>query len=251
MDIILNKTPKNKKKIHIMVDCQSAIITASSSEIPNNFSTLTQDIRRKAKLLNVPVKLYWIAGHAKVKGNDKADAKAKEGAEAAKNCNLYTAKYISLSEAKNRVKLNAVKRWNQKWNRQNSKCLKQTITLGKYRSKHKRKTEVTVNRLILDHNKLKGNLHKIMPIAYPSPLCACGKEETVHHLLLDCPLYETERMLMINRIEIGFIKHKIHHAFRRINTRTLLGLNPDLKPEMQNTISSAIDDFLTSSKIEV
>ena len=33
MDIILNKTPKNKKKIHIMVDCQSAIITASLSEI--------------------------------------------------------------------------------------------------------------------------------------------------------------------------------------------------------------------------
>ena len=197
------------------------------------------------------MKLYWIAGHAKVKGNDKADAKAKEGAEAAKNGNLNAAKFISLSEAKNRVKLNAVKRWNQKWKRQNSKCLKQTITIGKYRSKHKRKTEVTVNRLILDHNKLKGNLHKIMPIAYPSPLCACGKEETVHHLLLECPLYETERMLMINQIEIGFIKHKTRHASRRINTETLLGLNPDLKSEMQNIISSSIDDFLTSSKIQV
>jgi len=56
---------------------------------------------------------------------------------------------------------------------------------------------------------------------------------------------------MINTIEIGFIKNKTPFANRRINTETLLGLNPILKPEMQHTISRAIDDFITSSMIEL
>ena len=236
-----------------MVDCQSAIITAASNEIPKNFSMLSQDIRRKAKHLNVPIKLYWIAGHAKVKGNEKADQKAKEGANMAKtDTQNNKSKYISLSEAKNRIKLNAIRRWNQKWQRQHSKSLKQTITVGNYKSKHQRKTEVTVNRMILDHNKLKANLHKIMPKAYTSPLCTCGQqEETVNHVLLNCPLYEKERMEMINTIEVGFIKNKTHQSNRRINTETLLGLNPRQKPEMQQTISNALDVFLTSSQIEI
>ena len=127
--------PIIKNKVHIMVDCQSAIITAASNEIPKNFSILSQDIRRKAKHLNVPIKLYWIAGHAKVKGNEKADQKAKEGANMAKtDTQNNKSKYISLSEAKNRIKLNAIRRWNQKWQRQHSKSLKQTITVGSYKS---------------------------------------------------------------------------------------------------------------------
>ena len=253
LDTIISKRPINKNKVHIMVDCQSAIITAASNEIPKNFSTLSQDIRRKAKHLNVPIKLYWIAGHAKVKGNEKADQKAKEGANLSKIDNQNNkSKYISLSEAKNRIKMKAIRRWNQKWQRQHSKSLKQTITVGNYKSKHQRKTEVTVNRMILDHNKLKANLHKIMPKAYTSPLCTCGQqEETVNHVLLNCPLYEKDRMEMINTIEVGFIKNKTHQSNRRINTETLLGLNPRLKPEMQQTISKAIDVFLTSTKIEI
>ena len=106
--------------------------------------------------------------------------------------------------------------------------------------------------MILDHNKLKANLHKIMPKAYTSPLCTCGQqEETVNHVLLNCPLYEKERMEMINTIEVGFIKNKTHQSNRRINTETLLGLNPRQKPEMQQTISNALDVFLTSSQIEI
>ena len=113
----------------------------------------------------------------------------------------------------------------------------------------KGKTEVTVNIIILDHSKLKANLHKIMSKA---ALCTCGQqEETVNHVLINCPMYEKEKMEMINTIEVGFIKHKTHQSNRRINTETLLGLNPRQKPEMQQTISNALDVFLTSSQIEI
>ena len=130
--------------------------------------------------------------------------------------------------------------------------ISQTVSIGNYRSRYHRKTEVIVNRLILDHNKLKGNLHKIMPKFYPSPLCACGtEEETANHILLNCSLHTVDRIKMIHQIEIGFIKTDTPLDYRKIDTTTILGLNAHLKPEIQNIISQAVDRYISVAKFDI
>ncbi len=82
-----------------------------------------------------------------------------------------------------------------------------------------------------------------------TPTCPCGlEEETVPHLLLNCPLTTgTEaRDAMVTKIETGYIKRTTEPHLRSITTNTLLGANYAIKPQMKSVIDYALIDFVKS-----
>ena len=237
--------------LHILSDCQSALKIATSNDISSNFCLLSKNIKENAARINGNIRMIWIAGHASIEGNEKADVLAKEGAASAPgNRDLFVTQ-ISSSEAKTRLNANAVKRWKDRWRRQNTgHCLVQDIDSNRrIRHTYSREVECKVYRMALQHTRLEENMHKMYPAAHPTPACECRQGTgTVDHYLQHCSLYVEQREEMINTIEHEFRRQNTDPNDYDTSTRSLLGLNKAFNPTLQSTIASALSRFLTKTK---
>ena len=236
--------------LHILSDCQSALQVAAADELPPNFTYLAHSIKQHAAKINGEIKLTWIAGHADIPGNEAADKQAKLGAtQAAQELSECDA-IISMSEAKSRIKTNAVLKWKLRWARQQvTNSYLQTInTRRDLTSLYSREVETTVYRLILGHNKLEENMHKIYPQAQPSPACVCneGTGDT-EHFMAECKLFSAQRETMLNAIEESFHKHEVPADKQSLSTFTLLGLDHTLPKLVQKDIAKALTTFIKTT----
>ena len=92
-------------------------------------------------------------------------------------------------------------------------------------------------------------MNQMYPEANPSPSCECQSDTgTVEHFLQSCPTHNNARTTMMNNIESGFRKLELDPAHTSTNSKTLLGLNEDLPPEMQAIIASSLSTFLKTTK---
>ena len=190
--------------LSILSDCQSALKTATNDEISLNFSSLSQNIKKNAAKIKGTIKLIWIAGHADIDSNEKADALAKQGAAAAPKCKDLGFDNLSCSEAKTRLRSNAIKKWKCRWLRQNtgSTMVEQINPKRKLKQVYSREVEVKVHRMILQHTKLEEHMHQMYPEANPTPFCECYSDTgTVDHFLQSCPTHCIARSTMLNTIE--------------------------------------------------
>ena len=238
--------------VHIFSDCQSAIRTAAADDIPRNFSALSQNIKSNAAKLGGNVKLTWVAGHANIGGNESADALAKEGAiKATTDPDIRSMTMVSCSEAKSRLKCNAVKKWKTRWKRQNTGRSYQEIIdpHRKLKRIHCRNIETKIHRLILQQTNLEEDKHKMYPEAYPTPACECGKDTgNVEHYLLHCSVYDTQRSEMVETIHAGYQKLNTDPNEQVYDVQTILGLNTSLDTEMLNIIANALSKYIASTK---
>ena len=236
--------------LHILSDCQSALHTAMAPDIPANFSALSQSIKKHAQEIQGTINLIWVAGHADIAGNECADRLAKEAATKAANDDDLPIDTISHSEAKARIKLNAIKMWKTRWARQNNgKSFQQELD-PKRRIKHfhPQKTESKIYRLILQHNNLEENLHKMYPDKYPTPSCVCntGIGDT-EHFIQRCPIFAKEREAMHDAIYGAYHANNIDPTLRVTDTHTILGLNKSTPATIIPVIANALGSFIRSS----
>ena len=238
--------------IHIFSDCQSAIKTAAADEIPNNFPSLSQRIKVNAAKLTGQIKLTWVAGHANIGGNEAADKLAKVGATKAPDDDDAKENYsVSSSEAKSRLRCNAVKKWRTRWNRQNTGRSFQQVIDPKRKMKriYCRNVETKVYRLILQNTNLEEDKHRMLPLAQPTPACECGVEAgDVQHFLLRCTKFDSQREEMVDVIHAGYQKTHTEPSEQLYDVPTILGLNTRLDTEMQDIIANALSRYITSSK---
>ena len=73
-----------------------------------------------ARLLgSISIELIWIPGHADLKPNELADLAAKDAArQAAQWDNAQDNSTLSLSEVKKEIRLNSIRAWQRRWDRQ-------------------------------------------------------------------------------------------------------------------------------------
>ena len=137
--------------MHILSDCQSALQVAAADELPSNFTYLAHSIKQHAAKIKGTIKLTWIAGHADIPGNEAADKQAKLGATQAEQELSECDMTISMSEAKSRIKSNAVLKWKLRWARQQvtNTYLQSINTRRDLTSLYSREVETKVYRLIL------------------------------------------------------------------------------------------------------
>ena len=113
----------NVKTIHILSDCQSAILSSSNSKIADGYQEDINEINKAAKIFfdkGIKTLISWIGGHNDVEGNNIADNAARNGA-------LSTAdipdEKITLKTAKKIIIDSAMEHWQK-----NGLILKQAVT---------------------------------------------------------------------------------------------------------------------------
>ncbi len=159
------------------------------------FSALVEDIHRAidtlTHLTQQTVTLHWVPGHKDIPGNEKADSLAKQGVK------LPAATYpLPIHIARRQVNTAALKEWITRWKNSNKARI-----YAKYR--HKPVKKDAINRLLRHHQVLITKLRlRNFPTAQwkhkldrnHSPLCACGRTETVAHILIYCNLTNPDRL---------------------------------------------------------
>ena len=163
-------------KTVILTDSKAAL-QALSSDSPD-----TDTLKLQQDLISIPttctVVLQWIPAHCGIAGNEIADNLAKTGSKKPQPTSSTTYR-----EAKTLLK-----------NKQKTKWKK---SIGNYNPKQdpinhlQRSDQTTIFRLRTGHCGLRAHLKRLGVVA--SALCDCGSEQTVQHILQDCPLLDTQR----------------------------------------------------------
>ncbi len=245
--------PRHISEFVILSDCKSAIQTACSNTPQDSHIQLTTEILSKARGLSekgIHTIIKWVPGHAGIHGNELADQAAKMGALEAKSLQTDHPDEPLTTAAAKRAISNGIKyRWQSQWNKcQKAHALhefhKQIPTSG-YKSITDRSTEKRLFRLKSGFTHLNSELYKY---GYSdSPLCSCGlEEETIPHLLLNCPHYLQARDSMVATIETGYVRTNTEPHQRCIDTKVLLGTRDGIKPKMKSIIDQALVDFVKS-----
>ena len=251
---VLNESVHNKP-VHILVDCQSALDTASSTNMAKNHAELQRNIKKKHNGLLAKVKsvdISWVGGHINLLGNDLADTAAKEAANSSSR-NPHLCKYNMLSpdETSTIIKSGLLHAWKSRCKTLDSETyLLPAPSLSQCKSAVSREGEVKLNRIKLQHHKLNDHMNKIMPHAYISAECGCGTDrQTVEHVLLHCSLLNDHRDNLICSIERSFRDNNLHIFRRSLSIDTLL--KPNYTDQINKDINTAVAAFLVATDLDI
>ncbi len=253
LDILNNSI--YSKPVHILIDCQSALETATSTNMSKNHAALQRKIKHKNSHLLKQVKqldISWIGGHIDLLGNDLADRAAKDAALLASKY-PHLCKYMTLSpkEASTIIKSGVLHTWIKRCKTLHSDShLLPAPSLSQCISLVPRNAEVKLNRIKLQHHKLRDHMHKIMPHAYTTAECSCGEDrQTVEHVLLHCRQHTVHRDTLIGKIELSFRKNSVHIFHRKFNLDTLL--IPKYSVQINKDIHAAVASFLIATELDI
>ena len=124
----------------------------------------------------------WIPGHMGIQGNDKADSLAK----AAINIPPDKTSKLPYTDLKHKIKQIITKRWQQLWDENAQKKLRQIEPLLKERKREASNTRREKNilpRLRIGHTRL---THDFILKEEPPPKCPCRNHYTIRHILIEC-----------------------------------------------------------------
>ena len=248
--------------ISILIDNKAAIqsgaspSTSAGGYLIDQFIRMVNAIRKTGKEndQDIQMAVRWIPGHAGIPGNEKADEEAKRAAEGEEQSSpsRHLPRYLRKNPLPHSV--SALKQWHQeelktRWKAQWEKSpryakakvidpsmpslnfLKLADSLPKYQTS-------IYTQLRTRHAPLNQHLHRIGKSDSPHCPACPGREETIYHLIFDCPQYARERHTLQNTLRrkassINFIlsSEKATHALMKyINStqrfKTTFGENP-------------------------
>jgi hypothetical protein len=180
--------------------------------------------------------------------NEQADVAAKLGAEMSRT--LPTASSNHLGQIKQEVKSLSRRNWQRSWNVTSSHSElhhhRPLIPSGNYKSVAKKASERNYVRLVTGHNRLRTRMHRLR--LADTPNCDCAQDrQTDEHILMSCPLYNTQRIEMINRIESIYVAESTPHHLRSLTANTLM--HPKGTPALKLLVTGAVMMYLQSTGI--
>ena len=214
----------NSSRIFIFCDCQHAIDLVLGKITTNHSFDVVREAKENLEKLRsrIQVMIKWVPAHVGVEGNEKANTAAQSAAKKVNQKSpLAGQPAIPLATSKSLIMVALRERHQQRW-------LK---TVRKYRGMEhlsrlradttepvaffvgSKQEQRILARLRLGTCEL--NASRSRRQAEIGDLCTCGKTETVHHFLLECPLYQRHRKELVQKVR------SVYKGI--INEETLLG----------------------------
>ena len=181
--------------------------TIESLKLFNSFHPLIQKAQEWLFRISGRHKLVhfcWIPSHVGIQGNEIADREAKE----AIHSELCIIKKVPPSDMKKPIRSYVLKKWEERWlsplllNNKKYRNLRESISPWPSSFNSNRRTEIVLTRLRIGHSRL---THKYILEGSSPPECLyCDCRQSIEHLLVQCPRYNTLRR-----------KHSLHNKAMR------------------------------------
>ncbi|GFY31925.1 putative RNA-directed DNA polymerase from transposon X-element [Trichonephila clavipes] len=125
----------------------------------------------------------WLPSHVGIIGNEQADS-------AAKSATTHLPLAVPLSDMKRVIMHHIFKIWQESWSQQlDNKLHSVKPVIGAWPVMPMRRTDVKLTRLRIGHTRF---THRHLLFGERAPECpSCHVSYTVHHILIDCPVFNT------------------------------------------------------------
>ncbi|XP_045492449.1 uncharacterized protein LOC123691907 [Colias croceus] len=180
-------------KVGVLSDSRSALQAVTLSS-PHPLAVQTRAALRKAALQRREVSLFWIKAHAGLKGNERADELAKEAA-------------LGLRDT--------ISEWDRRYDVGGTAGVtKLFFPSAAAAYKVVRKMDIThhTTQVLTGHGGFAFYLNRFKLKDNPSCLCQPGVEETVPHLLLECPIFAKNRYAIEQKLGMAMTGENLPSA---------------------------------------
>ncbi|GFT42692.1 uncharacterized protein TNCV_5140291 [Trichonephila clavipes] len=132
----------------------------------------------------------WLPSHVGIIGNEQADSKAK-------SATTHLPLAVPLSDMKRVIMHHIFKIWQESWSKQlDNKLHSVKPVIGAWPVMPMRRTDVKLTRLRIGHTRF---THRHLLFGEHVPECpSCNVSYTVHHILIDCPVFNHHRIIFFN-----------------------------------------------------
>lgn len=207
---------------NIFSDSRSALELVQDRD---SFHPLVRGIRgnlTRAKEQGKNIRLFWIRAHVGVTGNERADELAKDAALHKKTASDYDKCPVSF--AKRIIRSDTLQKWNHRYESGGTAAVTKMFLPNAeeaYRVLAKMDLNPVRVQLLTGHGGFSSYLHRFKCKDSPSCICEPDAEETIEHLLLECPKYSAGRMDLQIQLESTLKKESIKDIMANSRTRDL------------------------------
>ncbi|GFW57091.1 RNase H domain-containing protein [Trichonephila clavipes] len=133
----------------------------------------------------------WLPSHVGIIGNEQAD-------NAAKSATTHLPLAVPLSDMKRVIMHHIFNIWQESWSQQlDNKLHSVKPVIGAWPVMPMRRTDVKLTRLRIGHTRF---THRHLLFGERAPECpSCNVSYTVHHILVDCPIFNHYRMTFFHK----------------------------------------------------
>ena len=178
----------------IFSDSMAALQTVTNPGSTHPLAVETRDTLRRCKLQNKSVSLFWIKAHAGLSGNERADELAKEAALKSKKKPEYD--LCPVSFARREIRLATLSEWNHRYRSgETASTTKLFFPDAVAAYGIVRKTNIThvLTQIFTGHGGFSLYLKRFKCKENPSCVCDPAVEESVPHILVECPMFAAQR----------------------------------------------------------
>ncbi|XP_049868206.1 uncharacterized protein LOC126371572 [Pectinophora gossypiella] len=178
----------------IYSDSMAALLTVVNPEALHPLAVDSRDAIYRSSIQNKSVSLFWIKAHAGLEGNERADSLAKEAALKSKRKPDYDMYPVSF--VKRFIRMDTLDEWNRRYSTGHTASTTKLFfpsAVEAYRTIRKLSITKELTQALTGHGGFSEYLTRFK--CKENPACACdpNTEETVPHLLVECPIYGKDR----------------------------------------------------------
>ena len=185
-----------RPKIHIYTDSQSSVKQLQEGSHAQNGEyeyLIWQSLNSITRRLSASITIQYVPGHCGLPGNELADSLANRASDKEPQDGFKIDIKIANATLRNELR----RQWDLT---QDPTHLHNVVKRGRrpYRDKElSRRDDVALARLRTGHSTLLKTYNSSFTFGQPfkgQPLCPCGTQEDLQHLLLNCPIYHQTRL---------------------------------------------------------
>ncbi|XP_046977642.1 uncharacterized protein LOC124543462 [Vanessa cardui] len=167
------------------------------------------------------VRFFWLRAHAGTPGNERADELAKKAALTKKTAPDYDR--VPISYVKRRIREETVEKWQARYDSsETGSVTKIFLPDVKVAKKVVRTSKITPvdTQLLTGHGGFAAYLHRFKIKDSPSCVCDPECEETIFHLILECPRFGRDRLAFEMKTNITLNQSTLHTIMEKEDLRT-------------------------------
>ncbi|XP_045536678.1 uncharacterized protein LOC123721595 [Papilio machaon] len=179
----------NRRSFGLHSDSRSALETVAKGDSLHPLAVKARENVRKSREQGKDVRLYWVKAHAGVEGNERADVLAKQAAVGMKTKPNYDK--CPVSYVKWQLRLESLEVWNGRYRDGETASTTKVFFPDVVRAfpvLRKIDPDQVLTQVFTGHGGFSSYLCRFRCKESPSCICDPGTEESVLHLLTECPV---------------------------------------------------------------
>lgn len=205
--------------VSILSDSRSSLDLLRRPSVTHHLALQIKRSVREIREEGREVRLFWLKAHVGTAGNERADELAKEAA-LTKNTPDYSK--VPVSFVRRKIREETIKKWQARYESSSTgsvtKVFFPDVLAAKRTLRDAVLTPVHV-QVLTGHGGFSAYLHRFHLKDSPSCVCDPSCEETVWHLLFECPRFSQDRMELEVKFETQLSQSTLHTIMGRPATR--------------------------------